>query len=98
MIHRAARPPLTIASFDLAHAHVYYCGDMAIDIVAACEASESAAAPQSFFVGMSVLFAFYIGLDAVIAALVVRRKLRDHNASPTALAPSAVTVVPGVKA
>lgn len=65
---------------------------MAIDIVAACENSESAATPQGFFVGMSVLFAFYIGLDTIIAALVVRRKLRDHNATP-APAASGVAVV-----
>ncbi len=56
---------------------------MAIDIVAACDTSESAATPQGFFVGMSVLFAFYIGLDTIIAALVVRRKLRDHNLTPS---------------
>ena len=54
---------------------------MAIDIVAACDSSESAATPQGFFVGMSLLFAFYIGLDTMIAALVVRRKLGDHNKS-----------------
>jgi hypothetical protein len=61
---------------------------MAIDIVAACETSESAATPQGFFVGMSVLFAFYIGLDTIIAALVVRRKLRDHNATSAPVASS----------
>ena len=85
------RPPLTIASCDLAPVSLYKCrgehGEhMAIDIVAACETSESAATPQGFFVGMSVLFAFYIGLDTIIAALVVRRKLRDHNATSAPVA------------
>tara|TARA_B110001450_G_scaffold60375_1_gene57092 strand:- start:2840 stop:3064 length:225 start_codon:yes stop_codon:yes gene_type:complete len=55
---------------------------MAIDIVAACETSESAAMPSGFFVGMSVLFAVYIGLDTIIAALVVRRKLQSHTDTP----------------
>jgi hypothetical protein len=50
---------------------------MAIDIVAVCATSEATAAPQGFFVGMSVLFALYIGLDTIIAALVVRRKLLE---------------------
>lgn len=52
---------------------------MAIDVVSACTASSDATAPQGFFVGLSLVFAVYIGLDTLIAAMVVRRKLREHN-------------------
>lgn len=50
---------------------------MAIDVVAACAASESAATPQGFLVGLSTLFAFYIGIDALVSILVVRRVITN---------------------
>lgn len=65
-------------------------GAMAIDIVSACTSSGDASSPQGFFVGLSLIFALYIGLDTLIAAMVVRRKLREHNAEP--LEVKAVTV------
>jgi hypothetical protein len=56
--------------------------DMAIDVVSACTSSSDASSPQGFFVGLSLVFALYIGLDTVIAAMVVRRKLRERNTTP----------------
>ena len=53
-------------------------GMMAIDIVAACTASSDAASPQGFFVGLSVVFALYIGIDTLIAAMVIRRKIHGN--------------------
>jgi hypothetical protein len=52
---------------------------MAIDVVAACAASNSSVAPQSYFVTLSIVFSMYIAIDVVIAALVVRRKMKDHQ-------------------
>jgi|TARA_B110000046_G_C12997138_1_gene400512 hypothetical protein len=51
---------------------------MAIDITAVCAVSEVNATPQRFFVAMSVVFALYIGVDVLVAALVLKRKLSDR--------------------
>lgn len=51
---------------------------MAIDVVSACAAAEASSSPQGYFVGLSVLFSLYIGVDMLIAAMVVRRKMSEH--------------------
>ena len=55
---------------------------MSVDVVALCSQSE-AEGPQGFFIGMAVVFAFYLGVDTLVAALVVRRKLSEHVTSPS---------------
>jgi len=52
---------------------------MAIDTVAACAAAASG--PQTFFVVITILFAFYVLSDTLIAALVIRRALDAHLTS-----------------
>ncbi len=52
--------------------------DMAIDVVSACATADASSTPQGYFVGLSVLFSLYIGVDMLIAAMVVRRKMSEH--------------------
>ena len=52
---------------------------MAIDVVQACATACSSAGTQGFFMGMTILFAFYVGLDMAIALIAIRERLSVHN-------------------
>lgn len=51
---------------------------MAVDVAAVCGEAAASSAPQTYFVALSVLFSLYIGVDMIIAAMVVRRKMSQH--------------------
>ena len=42
-----------------------------------CDLSDSVSVPGPIFATMAILYSLYIAVDTIVAALVVRRKLRD---------------------
>jgi hypothetical protein len=53
---------------------------MAVDIVAACDASRGSSDTQNLAIILSVVFTLYILLDSVLASWVIVRKARESEA------------------
>lgn len=52
---------------------------MAIDLVSACAESVTSASPSTSFVIFAAFFAAYIGVDVILSALVIARKIAEHS-------------------
>jgi len=52
---------------------------MAIDVVEVCTTACNSSGTQGFFMGVTLLFAFYVGLDMAIALIAIRESLSVHN-------------------